>query len=386
MKNKLFILALLSASLPTLAQVGINTGSPQATLDVTGTPETASKLDGIIAPRLTGAQLKAKNYTSAQTGALVFVTAAEAAPSGQTVDVLSPGYYFFDGTKWNGLSTNWNTIGNTGTTATASTLGTDITKGNYLGTTDGQSLVLATQKNVKAILDVNGTLQGGNSNDATGAYAAFSWGSNNTTNAVSSNVAIGRNNTATANNANFPSIAIGANNSATSGAKIIGNSNTATGANHFVFGNSNTVTGVTGLTLGNAHTNKGGIAIGSGNTVDPNSFAVGSASFALGGKAFVAGFSGTANPGQSVYANGAHVFFNENNTATTDIGINVVPNSTNFADLEVSKAILIKANTKPTCNAANAGTIVYELIGTTGSFLGCKQTGPNATDFAWQTL
>jgi hypothetical protein len=40
MKNKLFILALLSASSLTFAQVGINTGSPQATLDVTGMPAT----------------------------------------------------------------------------------------------------------------------------------------------------------------------------------------------------------------------------------------------------------------------------------------------------------------------------------------------------------
>lgn len=102
MKNKLFILALLSASLPTKAQVGINTESPQATLDVKGTPETAGKLDGIIAPRLTGAQLKAKSYTAAQTGALVFVTAAETVPSGQTVDVLSPGYYFL--TEPNGMA------------------------------------------------------------------------------------------------------------------------------------------------------------------------------------------------------------------------------------------------------------------------------------------
>ncbi|RTZ49955.1 hypothetical protein EJ377_07460 [Chryseobacterium arthrosphaerae] len=101
MKNKLFTLALLSAGLPILAQVGINTGSPQATLDVTGTPETASKLDGIIAPRLTGAQLKAKSYTSAQTGALVFVTAAETAPSGQTAEVLSPGIIFL--TEPNGM-------------------------------------------------------------------------------------------------------------------------------------------------------------------------------------------------------------------------------------------------------------------------------------------
>ncbi|WP_336964154.1 hypothetical protein [Chryseobacterium contaminans] len=384
MKNKLFTLALLSVGFSLSAQVGINTGQPQATFDVVGFPSDSAKLDGVIAPRLTGVQLKAKSYTTAQTGAIVYVTVAETAPTGQTVDVITPGYYYFDGTKWGNLNADWRTVGNSGTVATSATLGKDISTGNYLGTTDGQNLVLATQKNVKGILDVNGTLQGGNANDASGPYAAFSWGSNNITNSTSSNVAIGRNNTATAINSNFPALAIGANNSATSGAKIIGNSNTASGANHFVFGNSNTVSGATGLTLGNLHNNKGGIAIGSGNTVDPNSIAVGSASSAVGGKAFVVGFSGTANSGQTVYANGTQVFFDENNVATTNVGINMVPSSVNFADLEVSKAIQIKANARPTCDASNAGTIIYEVSLSVGNFVGCKQTG--AGTFTWQIL
>ncbi|MDN3691223.1 hypothetical protein QWZ06_02595 [Chryseobacterium tructae] len=268
MKSKLFTLALLSVGLTMSAQVGINTDKPQVTLDVVGFPSDINKLDGVIAPRLTGVQLKAKNYTAAHTGAIVYVTSTETAPTGQTVDVITPGYYYFDGTKWGSLNGNWRTVGNSGTVATSSTVGKDISTGNYLGTSDGQNLVLATQKNVKAILDVNGTLQGGNSNNATGSYAAFSWGSNNATNSTSSNVAIGRNNTATAINANFPAVAIGADNLAANGAKIIGNSNNASGANHLVFGNSNTVTGTAGLTLGNQHNNKGGIAIGSGNTVD----------------------------------------------------------------------------------------------------------------------
>ena len=100
----------------------------------------------MIAPRLTGIQLKAKNYTATQTGAIVYVTAAETAPTGQTVDVVSSGYYYFDGSKWSSLSGSWRLVGNTGTTASTANLGTDITAGNYLGTNDGQNLVLATQK------------------------------------------------------------------------------------------------------------------------------------------------------------------------------------------------------------------------------------------------
>lgn len=357
MKNKLFTLALLSVGFSISAQVGISVSQPQASLDVMGFPSDTNKLDGIIAPRLTGLQLKAKNYTAAQTGAIVYVTVAETAPTGQTVDVITPGYYYFDGTKWGNLNADWRTVGNNGTVATSSTLGTDISSGNYLGTTDGQNLVLATQKNVKGILDVNGTLQGGNSNNATGSYAAFSWGSNNTVNSTSSNIAIGRNNTATAATANFPAVAIGANNSATNGAKIIGNSNTASGANHLVFGNSNTITGLAGLTLGNSHTNKGGIAIGSGNTVELNSIAVGSASSAIGGQSMAIGFSGSAGSGQSVYANKSHTFFNITNGTDTIVGINMIPT----ADTATGAALQMKgiATSGTACSSKEEGAIRY---------------------------
>ncbi|PKF74613.1 hypothetical protein [Chryseobacterium sp. PMSZPI] len=357
MKNKLFAISLLSVSVSIYAQVGINISQPNASLDVVGFPSDNTKLDGVIAPRLTGIQLKAKNYTTAQTGAIVYVTAAETAPAGQTVDVITPGYYYFDGMKWGNLNADWRTVGNSGTVATSSALGTDISSGNYLGTSDGQNLVLATQKNVKGILDVNGTLQGGNSNNTTGSYAAFAWGSNNTVNAISSNVAIGRNNTATANAANFPAVAIGANNSATNGAKIIGNSNTATGANHLVFGNLNTITGITGLTLGNNHTNKGGIAIGSGNTVEVNSIALGSASSAIGGQSMVIGFTGSSGAGQSVYANKSHAFFNISNGTDTIVGINMIPT----ADTATGAALQLKgiATSGTACSSKEEGAIRY---------------------------
>lgn len=88
------------ASTLLFSQVGIGTPTPQATLDVTGMPTNTTKLDGIIAPRLTGVQLRGKTYTTAQTGALVYVTAADTAPANQTIDVTATGYYYFNGTKW----------------------------------------------------------------------------------------------------------------------------------------------------------------------------------------------------------------------------------------------------------------------------------------------
>ncbi|MCP1298160.1 hypothetical protein NK356_03125 [Chryseobacterium sp. S0630] len=358
MKNKLLTIALLSVSFPILAQVGININQPQATFDIVGSPSNPGKLDGVIAPRLTGIQLKAKNYTAAQTGAIVYVTAAETTPTGQTVDVVSPGYYYFDGSKWSSLSGNWRLVGNSGTTASTAIIGTDISTGNYLGTNDGQNLVLATQKNVKGILDINGTLQGGNANSSSGPYASLTWGSNNTlTNSTSSNIALGKDNTVSAQG-NFPAVAIGLNNAANNGAKVIGNNNTATGANNLVFGNLNTVTGLTGLTIGNNHNNNGGIAIGSGNTTSLNNIAVGSANTATGTEAFAIGFSGQAAAGQMVYANKEHVFFNKGNGTDTILGINMAPTAATSTGAALQmKGIASGANA--TCTTAEEGAIRY---------------------------
>lgn len=98
--KKQFILAASLLSAIVYGQVGINIANPAATLDIVGKPTLTSSMDGIIAPRIEGAQLRAKTYTSAQTGALVYVTLADTLPAGQTVDVTAIGYYYFNGIKW----------------------------------------------------------------------------------------------------------------------------------------------------------------------------------------------------------------------------------------------------------------------------------------------
>ena len=100
MKTKIYTGLALMMSAFAFSQAGIGTVTPQATLDVVGKPTDAASLDGIIAPRMEGAQLRAKAYTASQTGALVYVTLADTAPAGQTADVTAPGYYFFNGSKW----------------------------------------------------------------------------------------------------------------------------------------------------------------------------------------------------------------------------------------------------------------------------------------------
>ncbi|HEY4538659.1 MAG TPA: hypothetical protein VIG94_01465 [Faecalibacter sp.] len=102
MKKHLFILCALGPILA-FAQVGINTNEPQASLDVQAAPHTTTVSDGIIAPRLTGDQLKAKDsaYQTPQTGAIVYVTQRlTSEPTSKTIKVKDPGYYYFDGEIW----------------------------------------------------------------------------------------------------------------------------------------------------------------------------------------------------------------------------------------------------------------------------------------------
>lgn len=94
MKKIILIIILFSLNLVT-AQVGINNNNPKATLDVEGKPGITTELDGIIPPRLTGDQLKLKNYTANQNGTIVYVTQGATIPTGQVANVTSSGLYVF---------------------------------------------------------------------------------------------------------------------------------------------------------------------------------------------------------------------------------------------------------------------------------------------------
>ena len=90
----------VASGLMSFAQVGVGTTDPKASLDVSGDAATATSVDGIIAPRLTGDQLKAKDavYTTDQNGAIVYVTAAVGTSTAKTINVTAAGYYYYDST------------------------------------------------------------------------------------------------------------------------------------------------------------------------------------------------------------------------------------------------------------------------------------------------
>ncbi|UKB86173.1 hypothetical protein LF887_11250 [Chryseobacterium sp. MEBOG06] len=102
MKTSLLTTAFLFCFSLNFAQVGINNVLPKATLDVTAKAVDGTSAEGVIAPRLTGDQLKLgdSKYGSEQTGTLVYVTSPVTSPSIKTVNVVKSGYYMFDGSVW----------------------------------------------------------------------------------------------------------------------------------------------------------------------------------------------------------------------------------------------------------------------------------------------
>lgn len=82
-------------------QVGINTQTPEATLEVVGKPNDVNHFDGIIPPRITGDQLANKTYSVLQKGAIVYVTQPASNLFGQVIHIVEEGYYYFTGMFWN---------------------------------------------------------------------------------------------------------------------------------------------------------------------------------------------------------------------------------------------------------------------------------------------
>lgn len=105
MKN-IITLAVSLFSLTIFAQVGINNNTPKATLDITAQTTNGSKPEGLLPPRLTGDQIQAGDaqYTAAQAGIIIYATAAATAPSIKTANITAAGYYFYDGTAWQKLT------------------------------------------------------------------------------------------------------------------------------------------------------------------------------------------------------------------------------------------------------------------------------------------
>jgi len=136
MKNYYFMLILL-LGYSTNAQVGINTNDPQATLHVERRTD-QTKPDGIIPPRLTGDELRAKSavYGAPQNGAIVYVTESVTATNDpKTAAVLTKGLFVYDAFASNGSGTGlWNVMQQGPATPAAGTTGDGAYSGRVRGT------------------------------------------------------------------------------------------------------------------------------------------------------------------------------------------------------------------------------------------------------------
>ncbi len=256
-------------------RVGVNTNTPAATLDVAASPDVATRIDGLIAPRLKGSELKAKDalYTTAQDGTIVYVTEALAtsATTAKTTNVTAIGYYYFDKTlnsnsgQWVRITSPYQEPWNIQSTTTPATK-------NDQEIFQSGSVAVGKNKVVSgAKFDVNGSVRGGSNADglAVGANSA-AFGSGNT--------------------------ASGANSFAG------GNGSTSTNASSFAYGNGVNATGNYSTAIGNGVTASGESSFaGGGNSAEAKgvyAFAYGNAAKALSNHAVAMGV-GTVAPARS---------------------------------------------------------------------------------------
>lgn len=129
-------------------QTGINTKNPNATLDINAGSDEQFAI-GVIAPRITGENLKSKDalYGSAQDGAIVYVTEGLTPNSttSKTANVLGKGYYGFDISK--GTAGQWVQMFNnepqilSGVNSQNAYTGNGITVSSINGNTGSQTII-----------------------------------------------------------------------------------------------------------------------------------------------------------------------------------------------------------------------------------------------------
>lgn len=106
MKKPLFLLALF-ASFSVYSQVGINTETPQASLEILAMNATGSttNAEGLLIPRVD--RQRAQSMTGVTTSTLIYINdITTGTATGTAVNIDAPGYYYFDETNvWTKLKT-----------------------------------------------------------------------------------------------------------------------------------------------------------------------------------------------------------------------------------------------------------------------------------------
>jgi hypothetical protein len=246
-----------STGVNTTRTIGINTVAPQAALDVVSTN------NGVLIPRiglLIGAN-SAAPVSTIQTPEIIYNTASV----GLGVNAVTPGFYFWNATRWERFNTGtitatgWSTTGNAGLIA-----GTPAT--NFIGTTDAVDVAFKRASTPAGKIAATSTSFGVNALTAGTATNGTAFGLNAlAANTGTNNTAFGTNALA-ANNTPGDNTAIGYNtlaaNTLNSGA---GNLNTAVGSgalDSLNGGARNTAVGASALTGVNDNASLDNVAVG----------------------------------------------------------------------------------------------------------------------------
>ncbi len=247
-RNKLAILFFLY-SVMGMAQVGIATTTPLATLDITAANLTGTTVDGILIPRVS--RLRAQTMAGTPTSTMIYVNdISSGTATGTTVNVTATGFYFFNGTVWERLGSAaanaWLVTGNAGLSGTT----------NFLGTTDNADLAFRRSNAAAGKIGTTSTSFGVNALTAGVATNNAAFGTNALAASTGAdNVAVG-NGTLAANTAGAQNTGIG--NAAL--AVSTGSANTAVGyqaLNANTSGNNGTAMGYQALYRNTASNNTG---------------------------------------------------------------------------------------------------------------------------------
>ncbi|WES98436.1 tail fiber domain-containing protein [Chryseobacterium arthrosphaerae] len=141
-------------------RIGINTVNPKATMDITAKTDGAVAAEGIMIPRLTGDQIQTMT-AGLQPGTeslMIYATAVPASPTAKVAKIIQPGYYFWNGSNWEGMA-NQNIYTADGSITTPLAARNVDLNGKNLVFSGSGSVGIGTTPSASAKLDVAGTVK-----------------------------------------------------------------------------------------------------------------------------------------------------------------------------------------------------------------------------------
>lgn len=375
--KKIFLSVTILSGFTAIAQttdyskkIGINTSTPQATLDISATTTDGSKIEGLLIPRIS--RLAAQTMGNSQTekpleSTLIYINDISTGTlASSTINVSAVGYYYFDGTLWQKLNSSSVYTAGVG----IQTIGTDnVIKSEFVDkVTEGSSTGYRVLGTDGTIADANYGNIGDRAIDfsiqdaasTNGATGQFSFAAGHKTIASKrASVAFGRSTTAS----NDSSFASGYGTTASGDKSFAANNNSiASGSYSAAFGESTNASARESFAINNRTTASGDSSFAAGKSTKAAgtfSFATGDTSTASGIASFTAGISTIAeNKGEAAFG-----FYNSTigsistdaaatNNKEADVQLFSIGNGTSSSD--TSNALVIMRDGKTGINTGRS--------------------------------